>query len=166
MILKRKSHPTNNATIVQIAESYTSHIDSLELNDNQKGYLKGRWLTEFMQVTEQHKVAEQRYKYTRLLILFGSILVPAMISWKTPEKVTSPGIAGVIPPLTVDWNDLRSSLAVIISLSVAGAAAIDDFFDFGERSRLRFKTKEKMERVSIGALLAELAIIEAMPSRR
>lgn len=145
MFLNRKSNTVVNANIGQIADQYTNHIDSLELDDNQKGYLKGRWLAEFLQVTEQHRVAEQRYKYSRLLILFGSILVPAMISWKTPDKLENVNINGTVIPLNIDWNALRGSLAVIISLSVAGAAAIDDFFDFGERSRLRFKTKEKME---------------------
>ncbi|MCP9839000.1 DUF4231 domain-containing protein [Cyanobium sp. N.Huapi 1H5] len=145
MFLKGKSNRTNSASTGQITESYVNHIDNLELNDNQKSYLKGRWLAEFLQVTEQHRVAEQRYKYSRLLILFGSILVPAMISWKTPDKIEDLKIEGTALTINIDWDALRSSLAVIISLSVAGAAAIDDFFDFGERSRVRFKTKEKME---------------------
>ncbi len=145
MFLNRKSHHSVNANIDQIADGYTKHIDSLELSDDQKGYLKGRWLAEFLLVTDQHRVAEQRYKYSRLLILFGSILVPAMISWKAPDKVENLNINGTVLPLNIDWNALRGSLAVIISLSVAGAAAIDDFFDFGERSRVRFKTKEKLE---------------------
>jgi hypothetical protein len=105
-------------------------VDSLELDQNQKRFLRSRWLDQVVWVeTAAHK-ARNRYYRLRLTTVVGAVLVPALVSVNTSN----------------DGLNLAARITTwVVSLIVAVSAAVEQFFHFGERWRNYRRTAERLK---------------------
>lgn len=102
-------------------------IDSLELDDLKKRFLRGRWLEQLLWFENKAALNQRRYYILRLVTIVGGLVVPALVS------------------LNVRQNDVAETLAwttFAVSLVVAISAALDGFFRFGDRWRTFRRTAE------------------------
>ena len=95
-------------------------IDQLDLSELQKRCLRSRWLDAVMWVERKAKQAQRLYYASRLVIIIGGLIIPALVSL---DLGTDPAA------------DLVRWAAFGLGLLVAVSAAIDGLFRFGERWR-------------------------------
>ena len=95
-------------------------IDQLDLSELQKRCLRSRWLDAVMWVERNAKQAQRLYYASRLVIIIGGLIIPALVSL---DLGTDPAA------------DLVRWAAFGLGLLVAVSAAIDGLFRFGERWR-------------------------------
>ena len=114
-------------------------IDSIDLPDHQKQFLRSRWLDQVLWMERAAGRARLRYYTLRLFTVLGAVVIPAMLSLNlTGDAETA-----------VKWTTFA------ISLLVAASAAIDGFFHFGTRWRHYRRTVERLK--SEGWSFAELS---------
>jgi hypothetical protein len=95
-------------------------VDDLELHDRQKRYLRSRWLDQIVWLEGAAKRNQRRYYTLRLVAIIGGVIVPALVS------------------LNVRKDDVASAIAwttFAVSLVVAAAVAVEEFFHYGDRWR-------------------------------
>ena len=95
-------------------------IDQLDLSELQKRCLRSRWLDAVMWVERKAKQAQRLHYASRLVIIIGGLIIPALVSL---DLGTDPAA------------DLVRWAAFGLGLLVAVSAAIDGLFRFGERWR-------------------------------
>ena len=121
---------TKNSYSQQLREEFTNFIDTLELNDRQKHYLKSRWLDQVLWMEGKANQSRERYYQLRLISIIGGLIVPILVS------------------LNIDTKPLDSYVkAVTIALSgvVAVSTSIEEFFHYGERWRHYRRTTETLK---------------------
>lgn len=91
-----------------------SLIESLDLPDLQKRFLRSRWLDQVLWMEGRANHARERYYGLRLMMIIGGVIVPALISLNLP---------------------VLHYITIILSLLVAVSAAVEEFFHYGERWR-------------------------------
>jgi hypothetical protein len=105
-------------------------IDRFHLSENQKAFLRSRWLDQLQWFGAKAKVSQRRYYVLRLVAIVGGLLVPALVSLNARhEEVAS----------TVAWVTFALSLLVGISV------AVDGFFNYGGRWRQYRRTSELLK---------------------
>jgi len=105
-------------------------IDSLQLNDLQKRFLRDRWLDQLVWFEVKALYNQRRHYVLRLMIIGGGIIVPALVS------------------LDISRHDVSQALSWVtfgVSLTVAIAAALEAFFRYGERWRSFRRTTETLK---------------------
>ena len=105
---------------------YQPLIQELDLEPLQTAYMDQRWLDQVEYMGARAKENQRKYRSWRVTGLVISLLVPALISLTSPEIASFHG------------RDLSPSLRVItiiLSLVVSICAAIEQFFNYGERWR-------------------------------
>jgi len=109
-------------------------IDTLELTDLQKHCLRSRWLDQILWMEGKANRYRNRYYFLRLATIIGGVIVPALVSLNTPALTglavgdgTNLGLGWIAP--VAGWA------AFALSLVVALSAAIEQFFNYGERWR-------------------------------
>ncbi|MDX6692355.1 MAG: hypothetical protein QOG15_3812 [Solirubrobacteraceae bacterium] len=122
-----------------LQDQFGDLIDGLELSDLQRRYLRSRWLDQVAWMERKAGACQRRYYVVRLVTVIGAVVVPALV-----------GLQG----LKGDLSDVVTGLAIVISLVVAVAAAIEQFFQFGERWHHYRRTVEALK--SEGWLFFEL----------
>ncbi len=95
-------------------------IDALDLSDLQKHFLRSRWLDQVIWMEGKADNARSWHYRLRLTVIIGGVIIPALVSLNTSTL----GIAQV-----VGW------IAFGLSLLVALSAAVEQFFNYGERWR-------------------------------
>jgi Protein of unknown function (DUF4231) len=95
-------------------------IDSLDLDELQKRFLRDRWLEQLTWFETKADVNQRRFYVLRLVTIVGGLIVPALVSLNIRENDVAEALA---------WTTFGLSLVVAI------AAALDGFFRFGERWR-------------------------------
>jgi hypothetical protein len=109
-------------------------IDTLELTDLQKHCLRSRWLDQILWMEGKANRYRNRYYILRLTTIVGGVIVPALVSLNTPALT---GLAvGDGTVLGLGWiAPVAGWTAFALSLVVALSAAIEQFFNYGERWR-------------------------------
>jgi hypothetical protein len=95
-------------------------IDGLSFDDEMpKQFLKSRWLDQLIWMDKASKKNQRYYYMLRLSCIVGGVMIPALVS--------------------IDGNGTTGGflhfLTVLLSLVVAVSAAVEAFFNFGERWR-------------------------------
>lgn len=102
-------------------------IDALELSDLQKHFLHSRWLDQILWMEGKADKARNRYYGLRLTVIIGGVMIPALVSLNTPTLMNQ-SIGGEFASI-IGWITFGLSLLVALS------AAIEQFFNYGERWR-------------------------------
>jgi hypothetical protein len=114
-------------------------IDALELDDQDRLFMRSRWLNQVTWLERKAKDNQKRYYALRVISIVGGIVVPALVSVN----------------VTGDARTALSWTTFAVSLAVALAVAIEGFFHYGDRWRHYRRTVELLK--SHGWQLFELA---------
>jgi hypothetical protein len=104
-------------------------IDSMDLDDIEKHFLRSRWLDQVIWMETRADKARSRYFTLRLLAALGGVVVPVLVSLSTTGTT-----AGVVRGITV-------GLSLIVAMSVA----VEELMRFGERFRQYRRTVEHLK---------------------
>ena len=105
-------------------------IDSLEITDLQKRFLRFRWLNQMLWMSDKANGSKNKYYILRLIAIIGGVIVPALVSM----NINNEGVMSYIRYVTF-----------IISLFVAISVALEEFFHYGERWRHYRNTAERLK---------------------
>lgn len=106
-------------------------IDSLDLPDMSRQFLRSRWLDQVLWMEKKAASAQKRYYFLRLTAIVGGVTIPALVSLNMSDGPFSAYIR---------WTTFFLSLLVAISVAVEG------FFNYGERWRHYRRTVEGLKR--------------------
>lgn len=112
-----------------LKEDLGSLIDSLELDDIQRRFLRSRWLDQVLWMEGRADHARRRYYALRLLAALGGVVVPTLIG------------LGPSGPM----GDIVRGLTIGLSLLVAMSVAVEELIRFGERFRHYRRTVELLK---------------------
>jgi hypothetical protein len=115
------------AEFEQFQHDLTDLIDTIDLNDLQKHTVKSRWLDQVIWYEKKAEEYRNWYYFLRLMAIVGGLLIPALITFGN----------GRIPELL--------TVVFFISLIVAISAAVEEFFNYGERWRNSRRTAETLK---------------------
>jgi hypothetical protein len=104
-------------------------IDSLNLEEMPKNFIKSRWLDQLMWMESASKKNQSYYYILRLACIIGGVIIPALVSLD----------------LTGTIDVFVKLITVFLSLIVASSAAVEEFFHFGERWRHYRRTAELLK---------------------
>ncbi|MGE5688933.1 MAG: DUF4231 domain-containing protein [Pseudomonadota bacterium] len=114
----------------EVKQSLGEMIARLEdLEPVHRDFLVHRWLDQLLWMEGAAKKAQGRYYGLRLVTVLGAVVVPVLVSLN----------------LTGDAADAVTWLTVAVSLVVAASAAVEEFFNFGERWRHYRRTVERLK---------------------
>lgn len=105
-------------------------VDAADLDDRQREFLKLRWLEQLAWMEAKAGKAQWFYYRLRVITIVGAVLVPALVALNSLHGW--PGNAAQI----ATW---------IVSLVVAVSAAVEGFFQFGQRWRNYRSTAERLK---------------------
>jgi Protein of unknown function (DUF4231) len=105
-------------------------ISGTELGDRERQFLKLRWLDQVLWMESKAGQAQRFYYRLRLLTIVGAVVVPALVALNTLG-----GTAGRAAQIAT-W---------LVSLVVAISAAVEGFFQFGQRWRNYRSTAERLK---------------------
>lgn len=114
-----------------LKEEMSKLIDSLDLDDLPRQFLRSRWLDQVLWMEKKAASAQKRYYLLRLIAIVGGVTIPALVSLNMSD---GPFLA------YIRWTTFGLSLLVAISVAVEG------FFNYGERWRHYRRTVEGMKR--------------------
>lgn len=107
-------------------------IDGLDLAPPRKVWMRERWLDQIYWFDRRAEQANLRHTYLRVIAIGGGVLIPGLVSVH----------AGSSSLWVWDWV---RPLAFVVSLMVAAAVGLDEFFHFGERWRHFRRTAELLK---------------------
>jgi hypothetical protein len=112
-----------------LVEDFNSLIDTLDVDDIQKHFLRSRWLDQVSWM-ESKAMSAQRWYYTlRLTTVIGGVIVPALVSLNIDGEAA----------VWLRW------LVIVISLLVAVSTAVEEFLRYGNRWRHYRQTVETLK---------------------
>ncbi len=115
-------------------------IDRTNLDERQRDFLKLRWLDQLTWMNSKASNAQRMYYRLRLITIVGAVVVPALVALNTLDS----------------WVGTSAQVATwVMSLVVAVSAAIEGFFQFGQRWRNYRSTAERLK--TEGWLFLQLA---------
>jgi hypothetical protein len=116
--------------LAQTRKSFEALIDKTELDERQRDFFRSRWLDQVVWMEGRAGKAQRRYYRLRIVTVVGAVIVPALVSLTTLD----------------DWPGQAGQVALwILSLVVAVSAAIEGFFQFGQRWRNYRGTVERLK---------------------
>jgi len=117
-----------------LKEDLSKLIDTLDLTDFQKHCLRSRWLDQILWMEGKANRYRNRYYFLRLTTIIGGVIVPALVSLNT-SALTGLAVSDGTN-LSLGWiAPVAGWAAFVLSLVVALSAAIEQFFNYGERWR-------------------------------
>ena len=114
----------------ELRSTFGGLIDAATLDERQRQFLKLRWLDQLLWMESKAATAQWFYYRVRLVTIIGAVIVPALVSLATLD-----GSAGRAAQIAT-W---------IVSLVVAVSAAVEGFFQFGQRWRNYRSTAERLK---------------------
>ena len=112
-----------------LKEQFKGLIDSIELDELQKKFIKTRWLEQLVWLENKANKCRDKYYKLRMTTIIGGVIVPALITSTTSINDSA-------------WLGL---VVIIISQAVAISAAIEEFFKYGDKHTQYRQTAEKMK---------------------
>jgi hypothetical protein len=110
---------TDRASPPSLEDTYGALIDSLELGERERRFMRLRWLDQLAWTERAAERANRWYHVLRATTVVGALVVPALVGLQ---------VDGDLRPYAV-------GAAFSISLIVAICAGLEGFFRFGERWR-------------------------------
>lgn len=112
-----------------LREDLGALINSLDLEEIQRHFLRSRWLDQVLWMEARADQARRRYYTLRLIAAIGGVIVPTLVG------LSALGTTG----------DVLRGVTIVLSLSVAMALAIEELMRFGERFRHYRRTVELLK---------------------
>ncbi|MBE7381146.1 MAG: DUF4231 domain-containing protein [Leptolyngbya sp. SIO1E4] len=113
-----------------LKEDFGNLFDMLELNDRQRHFLRSRWLDQVIWMEKKATTCRDRHYQLRLTAIILGVLVPVLIGLDvgqgTAEKV-------------------KKYITIGMGGIVAVAAAVEEFFHYGERWNHYRRTVESLK---------------------
>lgn len=116
----------------QLKNELSALFDLIELKENQKQYMKGRWMDQVLWMEGRAVRARDWYYRLRLTTIIGGVIIPILVSLN----------------LGANQRNLSTAVrAVTIGLGgvVAISSAIEEFFHYGERWRHYRRSVESLK---------------------
>ena len=124
----------------ELGATFGRLIDRTNLDEQQRDFLKLRWLDQLTWMNSKASNAQRMYYRLRLITIVGAVVVPALVALNTLDG----------------WVGTSAQVATwVMSLVVAVSAAIEGFFQFGQRWRNYRSTAERLK--TEGWLFLQLA---------
>jgi hypothetical protein len=120
----------NNSYQEYLKQDFNQLFESLNLKEVQKHFLRSRWLDQLLWMENKANQARDRYYFLRLTTIIGGVILPALISFNINDAKVKEYIF---------WATFG------ISQVVAMSAAIEEFFQYGERWRHYRRTSESLK---------------------
>jgi hypothetical protein len=111
-------------------QSLEKLIETLELSDLQKQFLRSRWLEQISWMGGRARNARDWYYRLRLTAIIGGIIVPILVSFNISDRNIAP---------YVRW------LTIGLSGVVAISSGVEEFFHYGDRWRHYRHTTESLK---------------------
>lgn len=124
----------------ELRTAFERLMDDANLGTPQRDFIECRWLDQLSWMEAKASESQRFYYRLRLITIVGAVIVPALVALNTLDGW--PGDAAQIGT----W---------IVSLVVAVSAAVEGFFQFGQRWRNYRSTAERLK--TEGWLYLELA---------
>lgn len=115
---------------VWLKKDINSVIESIDLSDLQKHFLRSRWLEEVLWMESKAHNARMWHYFLRLVAIIGGVIVPALIGLNPSDRSAS---------------DILRIFTFAISLVVAISVAVEGFLRYGERWRHYRRTVELLK---------------------
>jgi len=112
-----------------LKEEFSKQIDSLDLKEEQKTYLRYRWLDQVLWMSKKARQARDWHYGLSVVIILAGVTLPVLVT------TAFGGTLGTVV----------KTIAIVLGLVVAGLTAIKDFFNFGERWRHYRNTVELLK---------------------
>jgi hypothetical protein len=113
-----------------LKDEFTKLIDTLELSDLDKQFMKSRWLDQLLWLEGRAKSTKKWSSRLRLMTIIGGVLVPAFVSLNFNDNMFGQYIG---------WVTFGLSQIVAIS------ASVEEYFGFSEKQTLYRKTAESLK---------------------
>lgn len=113
-----------------LKRDFVALVDSLNLAELQKHFLKARWLDQLLWMEGKAAKSRDHYHRLRLITILGGVLIPAFVSLSSisPARISDPA-----NPNRIDVNLVISWSTFVLSQVVAICAATEQFFNYGEQ---------------------------------
>jgi hypothetical protein len=106
--------------VTELRATFERLIDEADIDGRQRDFLKLRWLDQVTWVEAKAAKSQRLYYRLRLVTIIGAVIVPALVSLNALDG----------------WYGNAAQIATwVVSLIVAVSAAIEGFFQFGQRWR-------------------------------
>ena len=109
-----------DAAAPQTQGALAAQIERLALDGLQKAYLRDRWLDQVTWLGRSARRNQRRHYTLRLITILGGVAIPALVGLEINNNSSADAIR---------W------LTFALGLLVAAAAALEEFFRYGERWR-------------------------------
>jgi hypothetical protein len=119
-----------NSYLPQLQKSFEALIEKTELDERQRDFFRSRWLDQVVWMEGRAGQAQRRYYRLRVITVVGAVVVPALVGLTTLD-----GRLGQAAQVVL-W---------VVSLVVAVSAAVEGFFQFGQRWRNYRGTVERLK---------------------
>lgn len=116
--------------LAELRETFVRLIDTAELDDRQRDFFRSRWLDQVLWMSDRAAKAQRSYYRLRLITVVGAVVVPALVS---------------LSVLDGRLGDTAQVATWIVSIVVAVSAAVEGFFQFGQRWRNYRGTVERLK---------------------
>ena len=113
-----------------LKNQFTELIDTLELSDLDKQFMKSRWLDQLLWLEGRAKSTKKWSSRLRLMTIIGGVLVPAFVSLNFNDNTFGQYIG---------WVTFGLSQMVAVS------ASVEEYFGFSEKQTLYRKTAESLK---------------------
>lgn len=119
-----------NSSQEYLKKEFTELINTVELSDLEKQFMKSRWLDQLLWLESRAKSTKTWSSRLRLMTIIGGVLLPAFVSLNFSDSTFGHYIG---------WVTFGLSQMVAIS------ASIEEYFGFSEKQTLYRKTAESLK---------------------
>lgn len=116
----------------QLKSEFDTLFNSLALKDNQKQYLRGRWMDQVLWMEGRASKARDWYYRLRLTTIIGGVIIPILVSLNLPENQRT--LSNALRYVTIGLGGI-----------VAISSAVEEFFHYGERWRHYRRSVESLK---------------------
>ncbi|MGG6294781.1 DUF4231 domain-containing protein [Leptolyngbya sp. AN02str] len=115
-----------------LKRDFNNLFDELDLKENQRSYLRGRWLDQVIWMEGKAGKARDRYYLLRLTTIIGGVIIPILISFNFAEEQRR-------------LSETMRYVTITLGAIVATTSAIEEFFHYGERWRHYRRSVESLK---------------------
>jgi len=116
--------------VSDVKTTFEQLMNNSDLEPRQREFVELRYLDQLTWMEGKAKKAQWFYYRLRLITIIGAVVVPALVSLNTLH----------------DWKGTAAQIATwVVSLIVAISAAVEGFFQFGQRWRNYRSTAERLK---------------------
>ena len=116
--------------LAELRATFERLVEQTDLDDRQRDFFKARWLDQVIWMEGRAAKAQRFYYRLRLVTVVGAVTVPALVSLSVYGGV---------------FGNAVKALTWCVSLVVAVCAAVEGFFQFGQRWRGYRGTVERLK---------------------